>query len=146
DYYAILGVTRSASPASIKSAYHHALLRFHPDKQHPIPQPTHTNPAQKAHTHDIGAIKDAYRTLTTPALRAEYERGRTPTAPRPAQVVSLEDFAEGEGGAWTHGCRCGGVYRIVEAELERGQHLVACGSCSEVVWVGYEVVEEAEDS
>ena len=39
------------------------------------------------------------------------------------------------------GCGCGGRYHITEADMERGQHVVGCSSCSEVVWVGYEVVD-----
>ena len=29
--------------------------------------------------------------------------------------------------------------------MERGQHLVGCSSCSEVIWVGYELADEDED-
>ncbi|KAI0066736.1 hypothetical protein BV25DRAFT_1797002, partial [Artomyces pyxidatus] len=142
DYYALLGVTRSASPASIKTAYHHALLRLHPDKQVATQQPG----LDAATEHiDIGGIKDAFVTLSTPALRAAYDRElgarAEPKGPRPAQVISLEEFVEAEG-EWTHACRCGGVYRITEAEMEKGQHLVGCGGCSEVVWAGYEAVED----
>ncbi|KAI0275450.1 hypothetical protein BC834DRAFT_921410 [Gloeopeniophorella convolvens] len=135
DYYTLLSVPRSASPTTIKAAYHRALLRHHPDKQ------ASRAPAADA---DIGLLQQAFRTLTSAHLRAAYDARHTPRAPalpRPAQIVSLEEFAEGAG-AWSYACRCGGVYKITEDELERGQHLVACGSCSEVVWVGYEVVEE----
>jgi len=60
--------------------------------------------------------------------------------PRPAQIVSLEEFEEQDNISWCYECRCGGTYRIREDDLERGQHLVGCGSCSEVVWVGYELL------
>ena len=29
--------------------------------------------------------------------------------------------------------------------MEDDRHLVGCNSCSEVVWVGYQVVEDDED-
>jgi len=75
-------------------------------------------------------------------------------------VVSLESFqAEGgsrcgddaetgivdEDGPWHYRCRCGGVYTITTDELEQGHHLVACNSCSEVIWVGYKLAEDGED-
>lgn len=78
-----------------------------------------------------------------------------PPGPRPAQVISLEDFEEGghsnHGGsgiegdgesAWHHGCRCGGIYIITGEDMEKGHHIVGCNSCSEVVWVGYELRED----
>ena len=94
-------------------------------------------------------IKQAYAILSSPEARAKYDAslavlGRS-TGPRPAQVVSLEEFdemeVEGREVEWMYGCRCGGRYHITEADMERGQHVVGCSSCSEVVWVGYEVVD-----
>lgn len=69
---------------------------------------------------------------------------RKPTGPRPAQVISLEEFEErgdAEDGLWVYPCRCGGQYVVTEQMLDAGQHLVGCASCSEVVWVGYELAE-----
>ncbi|TFK56347.1 hypothetical protein OE88DRAFT_1740870 [Heliocybe sulcata] len=132
------------------AAYHRALLLHHPDKQ--IPNTVNSRP----HTHTNGndaitLIKEAYATLSSPALRAAYDTelasSRGHSGPRPAQLVSLEDFAEKEPDDrgvihWTYGCRCGGFYVITEQEMEEDKHLVGCGSCSEVVWVGYEIAEE----
>ena len=137
DYYTLLGITRSASPDTIKAAYHRALLRLHPDKQRPSadqPSPSSTN---------IGQLQDAFLTLSKAPQRAAYDAQHelSRKAPRPAQVVSLEDF-EFSDPEWTLTCRCGGVYRITEDDLERGRHLVGCEACSEVVWVGYEMVED----
>ncbi|KAJ7018335.1 DnaJ domain-containing protein [Mycena alexandri] len=133
DYYKLLAVHRSASPKDIKAAYHRALLAAHPDK----------NPDAKS--KDIHAIQQAYRVLSDPARRAQHDtdRQRMPAGPRPAQVISLAEFDEvPEHDRWTHACRCGGNYAITGADMERGMHLVPCTSCSEVVWVGYELVEE----
>ena len=33
DYYEVLGVSPSASQAAVKTAYHTAILRLHPDKK-----------------------------------------------------------------------------------------------------------------
>ena len=63
---------------------------------------------------------------------------------RPAHIISLEDFEE-LGRVWAHNCRCGGQYTINEADMENDVHLVPCSSCSEVIWVGYEVCHSDEN-
>ena len=122
--------------AQIKSAYHRTLLQSHPDKK------------KTSEPIDIALIKEAYSTLSNPQLRAEYDAQHSyPTAylaapPRPAQIVSLEDFEEVEAEeSWQYRCRCGGSYLITSTLMDEGEHLIACNSCSEVVWVGYELVE-----
>jgi len=146
DYYTLLHVTRSASPNTIKAAYRRALLRLHPDKiNHHVDDPEQLT--------DFGSLHDAFLTLSSEKLRTAYDaQGMlNRTGPRPAQVVSLEcfDCSEGEGSdagisTWILTCRCGGRYEITEVDLERGLHLVGCKSCSEVIWVGYEMVKEVE--
>ncbi|KAL4070470.1 hypothetical protein J3A83DRAFT_4161578, partial [Scleroderma citrinum] len=153
DYYNLLGIPRDASQSDIKIAYHRTLLQSHPDKQ------TKSPTALGATIHpssdvDIALIKEAYATLIDPPLRKAHDASLKREAsnergPRPAQVVSLEDFVihDGEGRheieqEWHYDCRCGGVYRINEDDLECGRHLVGCQSCSEVIWVGYELVED----
>lgn len=98
---------------------------------------------------DITLIKEAYNTLSTPQLRAQYDSKVqsqcAPAGPRPAQIISLEEFEEetlANGTRWRYDCRCGGSYGIDEDDMERGQHLVGCVNCSEVVWVGYEMVQD----
>ncbi|KAJ3552492.1 hypothetical protein NM688_g4123 [Phlebia brevispora] len=137
-------ISTTASALEVKVAYHRALLQSHPDKQSlvngssPSPHPEHV---------DIGLLKRAYTTLSSEELKKNYDSTRKAISagPRPAQVVSLEDFTEVDEGAedilWTYDCRCGGRYRIRESEMERGQHLVGCNGCSEVIWVGYELAE-----
>lgn len=155
DYYAILSIPRSASPSDIKFAYHRALLLHHPDKQS---LRVNGRGGSEGNGHapiagggdvdvDIGLIQEAYTTLSSTELRAEYDARRSAaaakTSPRPAQVVSLEEFVEeGEEGVWAYACRCGGKYTIREAEMEQDEHLVGCSGCSEVVWVGYEVADD----
>ncbi|KAH8099861.1 hypothetical protein BXZ70DRAFT_894266, partial [Cristinia sonorae] len=141
NYYEVLAVSPTASFTDIKLAYHRALLLFHPDKQR---QQSATSDAV-----DIGLIKQAFITLSASASRAEYDAtlAKRPSlsGPRPAQAISLEEFEEvGRDGeeAWTYGCRCGGRYYITEQDMEQGQHIVGCSSCSEVVWVGYELLAE----
>lgn len=174
DYYALLDLTRSSSTSpgghyhystqELKNAYHNALLRHHPDKQPqrlPTPRSLKTNvttspsqPFPQDQIDIITQIQDAYRTLSDPILKKQYDILLSTSSssarhegkgPRPAQIISLEDFDEdAEAMVWTYPCRCGGDYKIREEEMERGVHLAGCGSCSEVVWVGYEVVDEDE--
>lgn len=150
DYYRILEISPSASYAEIKLAYHSLLLKHHPDKNIHLKQYTNTDSV------DIALIKEAYTILSSPPSRAQYDaslkehkEGTKTLGPRPAQVVSLEEFTqlslEGIGDAWEYPCRCGGSYRISESDMEKGQHLVGCRSCSEVIWAGYEVQEGDED-
>ncbi|KAJ7857710.1 hypothetical protein B0H14DRAFT_2750973 [Mycena olivaceomarginata] len=104
DLYAVLNLAPGASPTEIKAAYHHALLATHPDKN---------NTAQSA--PDIAAIKDAYRVLSSPTLRA---KAKAHQDPRPAQVISLADFDEQGADAWAHACRCSGTYAITGVEMD----------------------------
>ena len=60
-------------------------------------------------------------------------------------ITKLEEFDEESDSTWTYPCRCGGTYVATEEMLDSGEHLVGCASCSEVVWVGYELAEEAEN-
>lgn len=146
DYYSLLRITRSASPNTIKAAYHRALLRLHPDK---FKQRDDNDPVPLT---DVGLLHDAFVTLSSSALRTAYDaRGvSSRTRPRPAQVVSLDLFNCSEGShdatsTWTLACRCGGNYEVTGNDLERGLHLVGCGDCSEVIWVGYEMVQEVDE-
>ncbi|KAF9444349.1 DnaJ-domain-containing protein [Macrolepiota fuliginosa MF-IS2] len=147
NYYEILSVPPSASPTEIKLAYHHLLLKHHPDKN------IHSRNAPNIDVVDIALMQEAYTTLAAPSARAEYDaslkkykEGTKTLGPRPAQIVSLEEFTqldlEGMDDTWEYPCRCGGSYRISESDMEKGQHLVGCRSCSEVIWAGYEVQED----
>ncbi|KAI5998096.1 hypothetical protein EDD15DRAFT_2243557, partial [Pisolithus albus] len=133
------------------------LMQVHPDKRTKLASPSETvAPSSDEHSVDIALIKEAYVTLIDPSSRAAYDaslvrEGAYGRGPRPAQVVSLADFTlvttyerdyDDEKHEWFYECRCGGVYHIVEQDLESGRHLVGCQSCSEVICVGYELVED----
>ncbi|OAX39539.1 hypothetical protein K503DRAFT_791916 [Rhizopogon vinicolor AM-OR11-026] len=140
DFYHLLGITYDAPLSTIKAAYHKALLTSHPDKRSPS--------SSTPHVHvDIALLKEAYTTLSNVSSRIAYDdiirntRAKAPAGPRPAQVISLEDFEEVEEGVWKHTCRCGGTYNIAEEDMDAGRHLVGCESCSEVVWVGYKLAD-----
>lgn len=139
--------------AEVKDAYHRVLLASHPDKQI-----SSTGNANVNVEFDIALLKTAYLTLSDPVLRAEYdismrrrreEGTRLVTRPRPAQIISLDDFTECSANDavqfWSHVCRCGGSYVITEDDIEDERHMIACERCSEVIYVGYEVLDEDND-
>ena len=150
-HYEILHIPQTASTTEIKAAYHRVLLSTHPDKKN--------NAGRGSSDFDVSILKDAYRTLMDTELRASYDasllrenktsfNNLSATGPRPAQVISLEEFVvieDGDVDKWHHGCRCGGNYEITELDLEDDRHLIACDLCSEVVYVGYDVLEDGED-
>ncbi|KAF8131608.1 hypothetical protein EV363DRAFT_1583862 [Boletus edulis] len=183
NFYNLLQLPRDASLKDVKTAYHRTILRLHPDKQTQArhhQQHHHSDiiaatdsdvpPEEAFGVVDVALLKEAYRTLSDAGLRAVYdgslrrEEHARSCGPRPAQVVSLEEFtaltetrelgagssAEVEADAdavreWGHRCRCGGMYRITQDDLENGTHLVGCESCSEAIWVGYEEAPAMED-
>lgn len=90
DLYAILGVTKSATPEEIKAAYRDLAVSLHPDK----------NPRGATL---MQAINEAYETLSDPATRKVYDRGEKvkpfPTPEARATVapgtIDLTQLAQG---------------------------------------------------
>jgi hypothetical protein len=193
DYYEILNLpfpSTSLSKQRLKLAYHKALLKHHPDKassaiaRDPVTGPpttattlpffnttTTTTSSPQAHKPvTIDQITTAYKTLSDPSLRAEYDRSlrldRTRTAEREKtgtvfhtglEVVDLEDLACDEGSSadgevqeavWYRGCRCGDErgFCVSEGDLEReaehGEVVVGCRGCSLYMKVLFAVEEE----
>lgn len=175
DYYQILGLpfpssSGTLSKQQIKLAYHKALLKHHPDKARALSQETHsskndpsvrplsTSPTPRPsdtqqRTYTIDEITTAYKTLSTPSLRAEYDRTlRLDRSKAPGhreagdvfhtglEVVDLEDMAcdesDGDNLVWYRGCRCGDERgflvgeRELEREVEAGEIVVGCRGCS----------------
>lgn len=75
DLYAILGVSPSATPAQIRSAYRALLHRHHPDTRSPEDE-SHGAGSDTA----LQQVLAAYTVLRNPARRADYDRETT--APR----------------------------------------------------------------
>ncbi|MGE5835891.1 MAG: molecular chaperone DnaJ [Acidobacteriota bacterium] len=64
DYYDVLGVTRSATEADIKSAYRKLALKYHPDR----------NPGDKQAEDQFKEAAEAYSVLGDPDKRARYDQ------------------------------------------------------------------------
>ncbi|KAJ5171743.1 hypothetical protein N7492_004336 [Penicillium capsulatum] len=169
DFYQILnlpftGSTTNLPQQQIKLAYHKALLRHHPDKAAAAAQeaglvatPNGTFAGSKdQRTYSIDEITTAYKTLSDPGRRADYDRtlllDRVKAAEREKtgdvfhtglEVVDLEDLScdEGSGGdqdsvSWYRGCRCGDEkgFLLTEDDLDReaehGEIVIGCRGCS----------------
>ena len=119
DYYELLNVPRTASSAEIKASYRQLLLSLHPDKfDASKDNPTSTN-------IDIGQLKDAFVTLSSPGDRLKYD----------SELSSLLVPVH-------HHC---GADRLTSSRSRISIHLTACSSCSEFIWVGYETCPFEDD-
>ncbi|WP_017653599.1 DnaJ C-terminal domain-containing protein [Fortiea contorta] len=64
DYYAILGVSKTASPEEIKQAFRKLARKFHPD----------VNPGNKQAEASFKEINEAYEVLSDPDKRKKYDQ------------------------------------------------------------------------
>jgi molecular chaperone DnaJ len=64
DFYAVLGVSRTATPDELKKAYRKLAMKFHPDK----------NPGDKKSEESFKEITEAYETLSDPKKKEMYDQ------------------------------------------------------------------------
>ncbi|HWP33970.1 MAG TPA: molecular chaperone DnaJ [Thermodesulfobacteriota bacterium] len=64
DYYAVLGVSRDATPEELKRAYRRLALQYHPDK----------NPGDPTAEEKFKEISEAYQVLSDPDKRRQYDQ------------------------------------------------------------------------
>ena len=184
DFYQVLslpspskGLRAALTKEQVKSAYHKSLLKHHPDKAS-LPSdnsPATTNnysprfqsqsPTPRVSIYTVDEITAAYRTISDPKLKEEYDRSlRLSTAEKEKaggisfrtglEVVDLEDLVYEEspdtGDFWYRGCRCGDDkgFMVTEEDLEReaehGEIVVGCRGCSLWMKILF-AVEDDED-
>ena len=155
DHYKVLGLPYPTSAIhvttqDIKKAYRRALLQHHPDKLDNL------NSSRKPHSHSatgtakytIDDISLAYKILSDPRARIEYDRKlrlqqQTPLqqsadiAQTGLETVDLDDLRYDEvQNVWYLGCRCGEDrgFTVTEEELDReqehGEVVTGCCGCS----------------
>lgn len=104
DYYDILGVSRDASAAQIKKAYHMLALKFHPDKQ----SPDKREEAEKK----FKEVSEAYDVLSDEKKKGVYDRfgeeglkggmgGDGPSGAGPSGFSGFPGGMGGNGGTYT---------------------------------------------
>lgn len=149
DYYTVLGLPQTSTTLrkpDLKLAYHRALLKHHPDKSG-TSTPSQIRSEQTGRTFTVDEITSAYKTLSDPVARAEYDRSlrlNGLTARKDAfgedvafrtglEIFDLDDMEVGtlegnetgqdgeEQSIWYRGCRCGDEkgFLVHEEDLER---------------------------
>ncbi|OKL56542.1 Diphthamide biosynthesis protein 4 [Talaromyces atroroseus] len=180
NYYQILNIPFSnnnsptvVSKQQLKNAYHKALLKYHPDKAGTATAkaaPVSSSSSRTNAVYTVDDITDAYKVLSDPVLRAEYDREwilrRSGNDDKDAgevafhtglEVVDLEDMGyqddghEGSSSYWYRGCRCGDEKGFIvtedelETEAQHGEILVGCRGCSLWMKVLFAVAGEEEE-
>ena len=151
NYYQLLGLEEKQNAAvlssqQVKAAYRRALLQHHPDKKVQTPPSRPTRNGERSPV-TVDEIALAYKVLSEPALRAEYNRwletddSGADTNSRVhhtgLETVDLDDLAfDPASSLWSRSCRCGDErgFIVTEAELEKnvedGELFVGCKGCS----------------
>ena len=107
DYYDVLGVSRTAADAEIKSAYRKLALKYHPDR----------NPGSKDAEEKFKEAAEAYSVLADAEKRAAYDRyghqgvGGAAGGFDPSVIAGFEDILGGLGDVFGFGDIFGGGRR-----------------------------------
>lgn len=154
NYYQILGLETSQyftdiQPQELKTAYHQALLLYHPDKAS-LSSTQAQHDRSKLPSTTVNHVALAYQTLSEPLLKAQYDRwlrfelskqvlDASTSVPifTGLETVDLDDLTfDSETTVWSKSCRCGEEkgFLVSVDELERNfaerQLIVGCKGCS----------------
>ena len=88
DFYSILGVPKSASPAEIKKAYRALSLKWHPDK----------NPDDASAVDKFTDLSAAYEALSDPDKRRKYDKCGEECLNEPENQGGMNPFGDIFGG------------------------------------------------
>lgn len=110
DFYAILGVLKTATSEEIKSAYRKLAMKHHPDR----------NPGDAEACEMFKKVQEAYDTLSDSLKRADYDRKFTSSGPRHARANPFHStFNWGfDFGGSPHDNRGDTIQQLVEITLE----------------------------
>lgn len=117
DYYEILQVQRGAANSQIRSAYHEAGRRFHPDGLRDVPADVRASVTQISKR-----IAEAYSVLRDARRRQVYDRRLDAGEPKRMPLVEAEAEAGRQGREAQDGRTPNGkkYYALVRGDLARG--------------------------
>jgi len=134
NYYEVLGVLPSAGSQELKRVFQRLARQYHPDK-------TSEEMQLSDHTSRFLAISEAWKVLSDPELRKQYDAAwvqRCTAQAQPVQdTVNIEEFADTADGRWVFSCRCGGEYELTSQDIEFRVDYLSCPSCSLCIAVQY---------
>ncbi|XP_055331344.1 DPH4 homolog [Paramacrobiotus metropolitanus] len=134
NYYESLELSSQCSAEDIKESYRRLAKQLHPDKSNS----SSNSPADPSR---FLLISEAYRVLSNPEIRKEYDKCRRDAEKAHliyaevdlSDLVYLEDFA-----TFSYPCRCGDSYCLSQDRLKTTrtpQLVIPCSSCSFVLLV-----------
>jgi curved DNA-binding protein CbpA len=130
ELYELLGVPRTASHEQIKLAYRRMVLLSHPDKRQ----------GEQASAL-FERVQAAWLILGDAAARSAYDASLLAMYKPEFQLsgeIDLDEMLEDPPECWSTPCRCGDVHSITAAQLERGENLAQCATCSLCVLVHFQ--------
>lgn len=131
DHYTVLDINKDADAQTIRKAYQVLALVHHPDKA----GPSQTSAAA------FHSIHLAYTILSSPAERKTYDsKKESMHSSGPIQEnISIDEMDYDDLGFFYTDCRCGGLFKVSEQQLENGVYIVECTACSSCLAVDYEI-------
>mmetsp|Transcript_39782 Transcript_39782/g.88420 ORF Transcript_39782/g.88420 Transcript_39782/m.88420 type:complete len:131 (+) Transcript_39782:110-502(+) len=122
NHYQVLCVEATATPHEIKAAYHQAVLKHHPDK-------AGNDDSSDA---DFQRVQTAWEVLRDPHLREIHNRELNQASMQSVmtyadeiELYEMEESVLDGVQQYTHDCRCGDSYILLERDLEAVQCSIA---------------------